>query len=228
MNRMKRQNGFTIIEIIIVIIILGLLAATALPRFLDTVDEAEDASLEGVAGAFATGVGLVRGQWEVQGRPVGNGDPDSTFVTVDNRRIGIDGHTVFASNGGGSRGYPSADYEITTTAGTLTSQITADKCAALFRVILQNAPAVVPITGVAAPTQAQITDNKYIARVSTTNNVCVYFQTSGMNPAALTTLTAGGATPRERTVTVTAPAGATFNYFWYDAASGQVQVVRGK
>ena len=61
MNRMKRQNGFTIIEIIIVIIILGLLAATALPRFLDTVDEAEDASLEGVAGAFATGVGLVRG-----------------------------------------------------------------------------------------------------------------------------------------------------------------------
>jgi MSHA pilin protein MshB len=42
---MRRQSGFTIIEIIIVVIILGLLAATALPRFLDVVDDAEDASL---------------------------------------------------------------------------------------------------------------------------------------------------------------------------------------
>ena len=53
---MRRQSGFTVIEIIIVVIILGLLAATALPRFLDNVDEAEDASLEGVTGGFATAV----------------------------------------------------------------------------------------------------------------------------------------------------------------------------
>lgn len=227
MNRLKKQNGFTIIEIIIVIIILGLLAATALPRFLDTVDEAEDASLEGVAGAFATGVGLVRGQWEVAGRPVGNGDADSTFVTLDNRRIGVDAHTAFPANQGGSKGFPTVDYEVTTTAGTLTNQMTSVRCADLFKVILQNAPTVAPITSITtAPTQAQISANKYLAYETAANDVCVYVQTSGMNATALTSLVTGtGTTPRTRTVVITP---STYNYFWYEPASGQVQVVRGK
>ena len=51
MNMPRTQTGFTLIELIMVIVILGILAATALPRFVDLSSEAEAAALEGVVGA---------------------------------------------------------------------------------------------------------------------------------------------------------------------------------
>jgi MSHA pilin protein MshA len=50
----KNQRGFTMIELVIVIVILGILAATALPRFVDTSGEARQAAADGVAGALSS------------------------------------------------------------------------------------------------------------------------------------------------------------------------------
>lgn len=52
---MNKQTGFTLIELVMVIVILGVLAATALPKFVDLSSDAKIAATNGVAAALASG-----------------------------------------------------------------------------------------------------------------------------------------------------------------------------
>ena len=51
----KAQQGFTLIELVMVIVILGVLAAVAIPKFIDLKSDASQASVDGVAGALSSG-----------------------------------------------------------------------------------------------------------------------------------------------------------------------------
>ncbi|MCR9629798.1 type II secretion system GspH family protein [Vibrio antiquarius] len=64
---MKRQGGFTLIELVVVIVILGILAVTAAPRFLNLQDDARNATLEGLAGAIQGASGIVYGKAAIAG-----------------------------------------------------------------------------------------------------------------------------------------------------------------
>ncbi len=70
----KQQAGFTLIELVVVIVVLGVLAATAVPQFTAVTGDAEDAVADGVAAAVvsaaviqyaasqtANGIGAIKG-----------------------------------------------------------------------------------------------------------------------------------------------------------------------
>ncbi|MDK9778919.1 MULTISPECIES: type II secretion system protein [unclassified Vibrio] len=65
---MKRQGGFTLIELVVVIVILGILAVTAAPRFLNLQDDARKASLQGLKGAIDGAAGITYGKAAVDGK----------------------------------------------------------------------------------------------------------------------------------------------------------------
>lgn len=112
-----QQKGFSLIELVIVIVILGLLAATAIPRFLNVTDDAEDASVDGVAGGLSTAVSFVRSQWEVDGRQNNSVLLDGTAISLDKRF-----------------GYPTG---LTVTDATAMNNLS---CQQVFDNVLQSAP----------------------------------------------------------------------------------------
>jgi MSHA pilin protein MshA len=64
---MKNQKGFTLIELVVVIVILGILAVTAAPRFLNLQSDARASSLQGLKGAMAGAGSIVYGKAAIEG-----------------------------------------------------------------------------------------------------------------------------------------------------------------
>lgn len=89
-----KQAGFTLIELVVVIVILGLLAAAALPRFINVTQDARISSLNGVAGGLRSAAALARAEYIVTGNNA------ATTVTMDNSNVDVLSETASPGLGG--------------------------------------------------------------------------------------------------------------------------------
>ena len=169
----NKQAGFSLVELVVVIVVVGLLAVAALPRFLDITDEAKKASIEGVAGGFATGVLSARAQWEAEARPsetIGG----ERFNTVD--YDGVDFWLTRSTTSAGTDteyrdGYPQS---LNTGSGDAPTELTAIACVNLIENMLQNPPKVITVD------DAESNQNvNYTAAADILNATCTYVQQEG-------------------------------------------------
>ncbi len=150
------QSGFTLVELIVVIIILAILGAVALPKFIDVTEKAHNSAVKGAAGGLGAAVALFHAQWVANGHTAtindveGFGGAGATY-TVDSNDAG------WPVNGG------------TTSSGAANPDASAATCKAVWDNVMQTPPAVVATTYAAG--------NDYVATAS--GKVCNFLYHGG-------------------------------------------------
>lgn len=85
-QEMNKQQGFTLIELVVVIVILGILAVTAAPKFINLQDDARTATLQAVKASMQSAATMVYSKSLIKGNETSAGGA-TIFVNVNNNNV---------------------------------------------------------------------------------------------------------------------------------------------